>query len=29
MQTYPNTRLFINGEWRAAINGETLPVIDL
>lgn len=28
MQTYPNTRLFIDGAWRAAINGETLPVIN-
>lgn len=28
MQTYPDVKLFINGEWRDAIGGETLPVID-
>ncbi|WP_348625757.1 NAD-dependent succinate-semialdehyde dehydrogenase [Rhizobium sp. LC145] len=26
--TYPNVKLFINGEWRNAIGGETIPVID-
>ncbi|AXV16314.1 NAD-dependent succinate-semialdehyde dehydrogenase [Neorhizobium sp. SOG26] len=28
MQTYPDVKLLINGEWRDAIGGETLPVID-
>lgn len=28
MQTYPDVKLFINGEWRDAIGGETIPVID-
>lgn len=28
MQTYPDVKLFINGEWRDAIGGETLSVID-
>lgn len=28
MQTYPEVRLFINGEWRDAIDLETIPVID-
>lgn len=28
MQTYPNIQLFINGTWRDAIGGETLPVSD-
>ncbi|OHV84804.1 NAD-dependent succinate-semialdehyde dehydrogenase [Rhizobium sp. LCM 4573] len=26
--TYPNVKLFINGEWRDAIGGETIPVVD-
>ena len=28
MQTYPDVKLFINGEWRDAIGGETLSVVD-
>ncbi|SMF07952.1 succinate-semialdehyde dehydrogenase / glutarate-semialdehyde dehydrogenase [Xaviernesmea oryzae] len=28
MQTYPDVKLFINGEWRDALGGETLPVVD-
>ena len=28
MQAYPNTRLFIHGEWRDAADGATIPVID-
>ena len=28
MQTYPDVKLLINGEWRDAIGGETIPVID-
>ncbi|TDK39556.1 NAD-dependent succinate-semialdehyde dehydrogenase [Rhizobium deserti] len=28
MTAYPDVKLFINGEWRDAIGGETLPVID-
>lgn len=28
MQTYPDVKLFIHGEWRDAIGGETLPVVD-
>ncbi len=28
MQTYPDIKLFINGEWRDAIGGETIPVSD-
>jgi len=28
MQTYPDVKLFIDGEWRDAIGGETIPVID-
>jgi succinate-semialdehyde dehydrogenase / glutarate-semialdehyde dehydrogenase len=28
MQTYPDVKLFINGEWRDAIGGETIPVTD-
>jgi succinate-semialdehyde dehydrogenase/glutarate-semialdehyde dehydrogenase len=28
MQTYPDVKLLINGEWRDAIGGETLPVVD-
>lgn len=28
MQTYPDVKLFINGEWRDALAGETLPVVD-
>jgi succinate-semialdehyde dehydrogenase/glutarate-semialdehyde dehydrogenase len=28
MHSYPNVQLFINGTWREAIGGETLPVID-
>ncbi|MCM2477253.1 NAD-dependent succinate-semialdehyde dehydrogenase [Rhizobium sp. CG5] len=28
MQTYPDVLLFIDGEWRHALKGETLPVTD-
>jgi len=28
MQTYPDVKLHINGEWRDAIGGETLAVLD-
>ncbi|KQQ70751.1 NAD-dependent succinate-semialdehyde dehydrogenase [Rhizobium sp. Leaf321] len=28
MQTYPDVKLFINGEWRDAIAGETIEVTD-
>lgn len=28
MQTYPDVKLFINGEWRDAIGGETIEVTD-
>lgn len=28
MHSYPDVQLFINGTWRDAIGGETLPVID-
>lgn len=28
MNTYPNTQLFINGQWRDATSGRTIPVID-
>jgi succinate-semialdehyde dehydrogenase/glutarate-semialdehyde dehydrogenase len=28
MQTYPDVKLFINGEWRGALGGETIPVVD-
>ncbi len=28
MQTYPDVKLFIDGEWRDAIGGETIEVID-
>ncbi|RWM38707.1 NAD-dependent succinate-semialdehyde dehydrogenase [Mesorhizobium sp.] len=28
MHTYPDVKLFINGEWRNAVGGETLSVID-
>jgi succinate-semialdehyde dehydrogenase/glutarate-semialdehyde dehydrogenase len=28
MQTYPDVKLLINGEWRDAIGGETIPVSD-
>lgn len=28
MHSYPDVRLFIDGEWRDAIGGETMPVID-
>ena len=25
---YPNTQLFINGEWRPARSGRTIPVVN-
>ena len=28
MHSYPDVQLFINGTWRDAIGGETLPVSD-
>ena len=28
MPTYPDTQLLINGEWRAALSGKTIPVVD-
>lgn len=28
MNTYPDVKLFINGEWRDALAGETIPVSD-
>src|SRR5690606_7457014 len=28
MHSYPDVQLFINGSWRNAIGGETLPVSD-
>ncbi|MCM2294132.1 NAD-dependent succinate-semialdehyde dehydrogenase [Allorhizobium sp. BGMRC 0089] len=28
MQNYPDVKLFIDGEWRDAMAGETIPVID-
>jgi succinate-semialdehyde dehydrogenase/glutarate-semialdehyde dehydrogenase len=28
MQNYPDVKLFINGKWREAIAGETIPIID-
>ncbi len=28
MQTYPDVKLHINGEWLDAIGGETIPVVD-
>lgn len=28
MQAYPNVKLFINGEWRDAVAGEIIPVVD-
>jgi succinate-semialdehyde dehydrogenase/glutarate-semialdehyde dehydrogenase len=27
-RVYPNTQLFINGEWRAARSGRTMPVVN-
>jgi succinate-semialdehyde dehydrogenase/glutarate-semialdehyde dehydrogenase len=26
--TYPNTQLFIDGTWRAAVSGKTIPVLN-
>lgn len=28
MQSYPDVKLFINGEWRGALGGETIEVVD-
>jgi succinate-semialdehyde dehydrogenase/glutarate-semialdehyde dehydrogenase len=28
MQNYPDVKLFINGEWRDALQGKTLPITD-
>lgn len=28
MQTYPNVQLFIDGQWRDAVAGEVIPVVD-
>ena len=27
-RVYPNTQLFINGEWRAARSGRTIPIVN-